>query len=79
MDELNSTKTLQEVGTKLPPYTGTKWCRHVCVFQGRGEKEVSFYDLVKFVKEEAKLATDPIFSPESFNRERLKSTERSRF
>lgn len=79
MDELNSTKILQEVGTKLPPYTGTKWCRHTCVFQRRGEKEVSFHDLVKFVKEEANLAMAPIFSPESFKRERLKTTERSRF
>ena len=37
-----------------------------------------FLDLVNFVKEEAELATDPIISPESLKKERLKSSERTR-
>ena len=37
-----------------------------------------FLDLVNFIKEHAELVTDPIFSPESLKKERLKSSERPR-
>ena len=37
-----------------------------------------FLDLVNFIKEDAELVTDPIFSPESLKKERLKSSERPR-
>ena len=80
MDELNSAKTLQEVGAKLPSYIGAKWCRRARDIHKREESAVLFLDLVNFVKKEAELATDPIFSPESLKKERLnlKSSERTR-
>ena len=78
MDELSSAKTLQEVGAKLPSYIGAKWCHRARDIHKREESVVLFLDLVNFVKEEAELGTDPIFSPESLKKERLKSLERTR-
>ena len=78
MEELNSNKTLQVVGAKLPLNVGTKWCRYARGLCKKRENSGTFHDLAEFVKEEADLATDPIFSPESLQRERLKPTENTR-
>lgn len=40
---------------------------------------MSFYDLVEFVKEEADLANDPVFSPEALKRKRNKEVEKPKF
>ena len=63
MSELNSTETLVQVSAKLPSYSGVKWCRYARDWRERTEDVVSFSDLVDFVKLEAELATDPVFSP----------------
>ena len=78
MEELNSTKTLQEISAKLPPYLGNKWCRHARDTQKKSDHGVSFHHLVEFIKEEAELATDPIFSPGCLKKERMRTTEGNR-
>ena len=63
MDDLNSTETLKLVSAKLPSYSGIKWCRNAFELRKRKGVLVQFHDLALFVKEEAELATDPVFSP----------------
>ena len=76
MDELNSTETLIQDSAKLPSYSGVKWCRHAHDIRAKTKNAITFSDLVKFVKEEAELATDPIFSPNNLKRERNKESNR---
>ena len=64
MEDLNSTRLLQEVSTKLPFKSGSRWCRQARDVLKKTERTVSFHDLVEFVREEADLANDPVFSPE---------------
>lgn len=71
--DLNSTETLRLVSSKLPSYSGVKWCRHAHEARTKSKKIVTFGDFVKFVKEEAELANDPIFSPSALKAERKKS------
>lgn len=75
MDELNSTETLIAVSAKLPSYAGVKWCRHARELQNRSGRVV-FKDLVRFVREEAEMANDPIFSPNVLKKERNKGLPR---
>ena len=74
MGDLDSTETLKQISSKLPSYSGVKWCRHAHETQTKKKKIVTFSDFVKFVREEAELANDPIFSPDALKRER-KNTE----
>ena len=74
MGDLDSTETLKQISSKLPSYCGVKWCRHAHETQKQKKKIVTFSDFVKFVREEAELANDPIFSPDVLKRER-KNTE----
>ena len=76
LDELNSTETLIQVSAKLPSYSGVKWCRHAHDIRSRTKNAVAFTDLVDFVKEEAELETDPVFSPNNLKRERNKESNR---
>ena len=76
LDELNSTETLIQVSAKLPSYSGVKWCRHARDIRAKKKNTVTFSDLVEFVKEEAELATDPVFSPNNLRRERNKESNR---
>ena len=78
MEELSSTKVLQKVSAKLPSYLGNKWCRYAREIQKKSDDIVSFHHLVDFVKDEADLATDPIFSPERLKKERLRATDGNR-
>jgi len=79
MEELNSSRLLQEISSKLPSYSGSRCCRHARDKLKKTENAVSFHDLVEFVKEEADLANDPIFSPEALKRKRNKEVEKQRF
>ena len=74
ISDLDSTQVLRQVSAKLPSYSGVKWCRHAHDHQTKKEKRISFHELVKFVKEEAELANDPVFSPDALRRERQKSS-----
>ena len=69
MDKLNSSETLIQVSAKLPSYSGMKWCQHTHDTRAKTMRVITFSDLVTFVKEEAELATDPIFSPNNLKRE----------
>ena len=68
--DLDSTQNLLEVSTRLPSYSGVKWCRHAHEARAKSKKTIGFNDLVNFVKEEADLANDPIFSPDALRRAR---------
>ena len=76
LNELNSTETLIQVSAKLPSYSGVKWCRHARDIRAKTKNAVTFSNLVEFVKEEAELATDPVFSPNNLRRERNKESNR---
>lgn len=62
LSDLDSTELLKQVSSKLPSYSGVKWCRHAFEVKKNYGRAVSFRDLVKFVETEADLATDPVFS-----------------
>ena len=73
MGDLDSTETLHLVSSKLPSYSAVKWCRHAHEMQTRSKKIVTFSALVNFVRGEAELANDPIFSPDALKAERKKT------
>lgn len=78
MEELNSSRLLQEISSKLPSHSGSRWCRHAREKCKETENTVSFHDLVEFVKEEADLANDPVFSPEALKKKRNKTADKAR-
>ena len=45
MEELNSTRLLQEISTKLPLKSGSRWCRQAHDVLKKMERTVSFHDL----------------------------------
>ena len=73
MGDLDSTQTLLKISAKLPCYSGVKWCRQAHELQTKTKKIITFSDFEKFVKEEAELAKDPIFSPDALKKERNKT------
>ncbi|XP_068716052.1 titin homolog [Montipora foliosa] len=73
MSELDSTQILQSISAKLPSYSGVKWCRFTHEVQSKDKKLVGFKDFANFVKQEAELANDAIFSPDVLKRERKKN------
>ena len=48
MEELSSTKVLQEVSAKLPSYLGNKWCRYAREVQKKSDDIVSFHHLAEY-------------------------------
>lgn len=72
LNDLNSTEVLKQVSSKLPSYSGVKWCRNAFETKKKSGRVVTFHDLVKFVESEADLATDPVFSPDVLKAERGK-------
>ena len=72
MGDLDSTQTLLQISAKLPSYSGVKWCRHAHEAQTK-TKTITFSDFVRFVKEEAELANNRIFSPDALKKERNKT------
>ena len=73
MSELDSTQILQQISAKLPSYSGIKWCRSAHEIQVKEKKLVSFMDFVKFVKQEAEIGNDQMFSPDKLKRERKRN------
>ena len=57
----------------MPSYSGVKWCRSAHETQVKEKRLVRFTDFVKFVKQEAEVANDPIFSPDVLKRERQRN------
>ena len=49
---------------------------HAHDIRAKTKSSITFSDLVTFVKEEAELATDPIFSPNNLKREHNKESYR---
>ena len=78
MEGLNSEDTLWKVTSKLPSTIGIRWCRLANKMLRYEERLASFHDLVDFVKDEAALATDPVFSPDALKETRKnESTSKS--
>ena len=73
MGDLDSTETLSLVCSKLPSYSAVKWCRHAHERQTKSKKIITFSTFMNFVREEAELANDPIFSPDALKAEREKT------
>lgn len=73
MLELDSTQILQSISAKLPSYSGVNWCRSAHETQVQEKRLVSFKDIVKFVKQEAEVANELIFSPHVLKRERKRN------
>ena len=63
LNELNSIEVLRQVSSKIPSYSGVKWCRH---------------DPLKFIRAETDLATDPVFSSDVLKMEKKKSPEKQK-
>jgi len=73
MGDLDSTETLRLVSSKLPSYSGVKWCWHAHEAHTKSKKIVTFEDFARFVKDKTELVNDPIFSPNALKAERRKS------
>ena len=71
-------EVLKQVSSKLPSYSGVKWCRHAFDVKKHHGRIVTFRDLVKFVETEADLATNPVFSPDVLKSERNRSLEKDK-
>ena len=70
MEGLNSEDALKRITLKLPSSVGVRWC-HLANKMLKSEERLSmFHDVVKFVTQEASLATDPVFSPEALKEAR---------
>ena len=70
MEGLNSEDTPKRITLKLPSSMGVRWC-HLANKMLKSEERLSmFHDVVKFVTQEASLATDPVFSPEALKEAR---------
>ena len=78
LSDLDSVEVLKQVSSKLPSYSGVKWCRHAFDTKKNCGRVVTFRDLVKFVETEADLATDPVFSPDVLKSERNRSFEKDK-
>ena len=78
MSDLNSMDVLKQVSSKLPSYSGVKWCRHAFEVKENYGRAVTFPDLVKFAKTEADLAADPVFSPDILKSERKKCPDKDK-
>ena len=52
-EELNSTETLRHVSSKLPSYSGVRWCRRAFELRRQTEGSVTFSNSVEFIKSEA--------------------------
>ena len=70
MEGLNSEDTLRKVTSKLPCTVGIRWCCLANKMLRYEERLASFHDVVDFVKDEAALATDPVFSPDALKETR---------
>ena len=75
LSDLDSVEVLKQVSSKLPSYSGVKWCRHAFDMKKHRGQAVTFRDLAKFVETEADLATDPVFSPDLLKSERSRRFE----
>ena len=72
--ELDSSQVLLSLSSKHPSYSGVKWCRFAHEEQMKRERPIHFKDFIQFVKLEAELANDPIFSPAALKKERKKGS-----
>ena len=70
MEGLNSEDLLKRISSKMPIYSGVRWCRHANDILKTEARIASFHDLAEFVKKEADFATDPVFSPQTLKEER---------
>ena len=77
LKDLNSAEVLKQLSSKLPSYSGVKWCRNAFDRKKKSGRVVTFHDFVKFVESEADLATDPVFSLDVFKAERRKVPDKS--
>ena len=78
LSDLDSVEVLKQVSSKLPSYSGVKWCPHAFDVKKNHGRVVIFRDLVKFVETEADLATDPVFSPDVLKSECNRSLEKDK-
>ena len=78
MSDLDSSEFLKLVSSKLPSYSGVKWCRHAFEVKKNYGRTVTFRDIMKFVETEADLATDPVFSPDALKEERKKGPDKTK-
>ena len=70
MGGINSEDTLKRITSKLPSSVGVGWCRFANKMLKSDERHSTFHDVVKFVTQEAALATGPGFSPEALKEAR---------
>ena len=70
MEGLNSEDTPRKVTSKLPSTVGIRWCHLANKMLRYEERLASFHDMIDFVKDEAALASDPVFSPDTLKEAR---------
>ena len=74
MEELNSTRLLQEISNKLPLKSGSRWCRQSHDVLKKTERTVSFHDLVA-VNQHPTPLHNPTYKERSINQNTPESTQ----
>ncbi|KAK6195425.1 hypothetical protein SNE40_000861 [Patella caerulea] len=71
-ENFNSSEILKKVTSTLPYSSAMRWCRHAFELKKKNGTKATFEQLCNFIRNEADLATDPVFSPEYIRNERKK-------
>ena len=66
VSELQNPKTMRKIISKLPVHLQDRWRRVVDDIQRKGNRTVSFDDLVAYITDEARIVNDPLFGRHLF-------------
>ena len=76
MDDLNTAHVLRQLWGKLPRHLRNKWAERNSKTRNMKGRIADFEEFTQFVREQAELATDPVFSEESVTKLSLEERER---
>lgn len=68
MGDLNTARVLRQQLKKLPPHLRSKWTENNSGTVSVKGRIADFKDFSQFVREQAELAIDPVFSEESVSK-----------
>ena len=71
--EVEHPKTMREILKKLPDGLQEKWCRKVDKINEFSRRKVMFEDLVQFIEDEARIASNPVFGRRHFMNDQFKN------
>ena len=70
MDDLNTAHVLRQLWEKLPRHLRSKWTERNNMIKSAKGRIADFKEFSQFVREQAEVATDPVFSEERVSKPR---------